>query len=115
MQPDLDRQEALEFVGGDAQLLRELARIFVDSYPTQLTAVRLAWGRGDLPALACAAHSLKGSIHIFHAATFEAALRVETLARAGDAAHLAEACAGLETALVAIRLPLAALAAEADN
>lgn len=112
MQPDLDRNQALEFVGGDDRLLRELAQLFLDSYPAELAAVRMACEREDLPALARAAHAMKGSIRIFDASAFEAALRVETLARTGDATHVAAACAALEAALAGIRPALAALAAE---
>jgi HPt (histidine-containing phosphotransfer) domain-containing protein len=112
MQPDLDRNQALEFVGGDARLLRELAQLFLDCYPAELAAVRTARDREDLPALARAAHAMKGSIRIFDAATFEAALRLETLALRGDATQIAAACAGLEAALARIQPTVAALAAE---
>jgi HPt (histidine-containing phosphotransfer) domain-containing protein len=108
----IDRAQALEFVGGDARLLRELAQLFLDSYPAELAAVRLACARNDLRALGRAAHAMKGSIRIFDASAFEAALRVETLARAGDADQVAAACAGLEKALAGLRPALAALAAE---
>jgi CheY-like chemotaxis protein len=112
--PTIDRAQALDFVGGDARLLRELAQLFLGSYPTELAAVRLACERNDLPALGRAAHAMKGSIRIFDASACEAAQRIETLARAGDATHIAAACAALETALAALRPALAALAAEDD-
>src|ERR1700723_3780990 len=114
MQPDLDRNQALEFVGGDARLLRELAQLFLDSYPVELAAVRFACERGELTALARAAHAMKGSIRIFDTSAFEAALRLETLARAGDATQVDAACAALEASLATIRPALAALAAKED-
>jgi HPt (histidine-containing phosphotransfer) domain-containing protein len=108
----IDRAQALAFAGGDARLLRELARLFLDAYLAELAAVRAACARHDLPALQRAAHAMKGSIRIFDAAAFEAALRVETLAHAGDADQVAAACAGLEKALAGLQPALAALAAE---
>jgi HPt (histidine-containing phosphotransfer) domain-containing protein len=115
MQPELDRNQALEFVGGDTRLLHELAQLFLDSYPAELTAVRTACERQDLSALARAAHAMKGSIRIFGASAFEAALRVEALARSGDATRIAAACDALEAALAGIRPALLALAAEEDG
>ena len=41
--------------------LRELSAEFVASLPSQLTTVRAARERGDLPALAAAVHTLKGA------------------------------------------------------
>jgi CheY-like chemotaxis protein len=60
-----DRRFALEQVDGDEELLDDMIRIFIDRTPEQLEEVRAAVGRGDSPAAARAAHTLKGSVGHF--------------------------------------------------
>jgi hypothetical protein len=58
------------------------------------------------------AHDLKGAVGTFGAdAAFEAALRIETMARSGDLTHAELAYAALEAALTRIRPALEAWAA----
>jgi HPt (histidine-containing phosphotransfer) domain-containing protein len=65
-------------------------------------------GRGDGPAVQCLAHGLKGALAIFGAgAAFEAAQRLETMARKGDLAEAGPACAALEQAVARVRPALA--------
>jgi PAS domain S-box-containing protein len=108
----MDRAEALARVGGDPVLLRELALVFVDAAGQQLDDLRAALARGDAQGVRCAAHALKGSVGTFGARpAFEAAARVERLARSGDLAEAGRACAALEEALASLRPAVAALAA----
>src|SRR5205807_3968892 len=82
-----DRAVAMERVGGDAQLLRELAGMFLVESPRWLADVRAAVAAGDLGKLKRAAHTLKGAVGTFGArAAFDAALELETRSRAGDLA-----------------------------
>ena len=60
-----DRSYALEQVGGDEGLLRELLRLFLDRAPEQLERLQAAIERGDGPAAARSAHLLKGSLGHF--------------------------------------------------
>jgi two-component system, sensor histidine kinase and response regulator len=109
-QQDFDKREAMTRVGGDEKLLRELAKLFLDTVPEQMSVLRSALEREDGPASHCAAHGLKGAAGTMGArAVFAAAARVEMLARAGDLTHAAQACAALEDAFVRLQPVLAEL------
>lgn len=56
----LDRQFALSRVGGDEELLKEIALIFLEDYPNSLREIRAAIASGDASQLERAAHSLEG-------------------------------------------------------
>jgi CheY-like chemotaxis protein/HPt (histidine-containing phosphotransfer) domain-containing protein len=103
--------EALERVAGDAALLRELVRLFLDAYPGQVAELRAARARQDGPALWRLAHALKGAIGVFGAeVTRQAALRLETAAQAGQLSEAEQACIALEEALARLQPELAAWA-----
>ena len=96
----LDEAEALGYVGGDRELLRELVGIFLDNCPKRLSELREALGRRDCQALQRMAHTIKGELGSFGAkAAVEAALRLETMARAGDLTDAEVACAALDEAM----------------
>src|SRR5207237_7364971 len=104
----LDRAQALGRVGGDADLLKELARMFQTDCPAQLAELRAAVGRGDGPAVQRLAHTLKGEVGVFGAhAAFEEALRLETMARQGDLSQAATAIAALQRELARLETALA--------
>src|SRR5262249_37071093 len=76
----VDLDEALGRLGGDRDLLRELAATFLDQAPRWMDAIRQALDRQDAGQLKTSAHPLKGSLGTFAArAAAEAALRLETL------------------------------------
>lgn len=78
----LDRSAALERIGGDEELLREIAGLFLAEYPILLQDIRVALESGDAEALERSAHSLKGSVANFEARpAVEAALRLEAMGR----------------------------------
>lgn len=62
-----DLSAALERVGGDQELLKEIADLFLEDAPQILAAVRSAVESGDAEGLQRAAHSLKGSVANFGA------------------------------------------------
>jgi two-component system sensor histidine kinase/response regulator len=94
------KAEALVFVGGDAQLLGELAQVFLNDCPRLLGELREAVARGDAPALRRAAHTLKGAaLNFGDGATADTALRLETMGRTGDLAGAEPARAELERRL----------------
>jgi HPt (histidine-containing phosphotransfer) domain-containing protein len=78
----LDRVLLLERLEGDRELLAELIQLFVECAPQTLEAMRNALRRGDMPAVAQAAHSLKGSAGSLSAqVTADMASRLEQDAR----------------------------------
>jgi PAS domain S-box-containing protein len=79
-----DRSFALEQVGGDEGLLRDMIRLFLDRAPEQLERVRAAMERGDGPAAERSAHTLKGSLSHFLAPPAIAPLQeLERFCKAG--------------------------------
>jgi two-component system, sensor histidine kinase and response regulator len=81
----LDCAVALERLGGDEELLREVAGLFLDEYPILMNEIRTAAIARDADALQRAAHSMKGSVSNFGAdGVYQAAFTLEKMGRAGD-------------------------------
>jgi signal transduction histidine kinase/DNA-binding response OmpR family regulator len=79
---------ALDRVGGDFQLLQEVAQLFLDEYPETLERIRHGMEQGSAKDVEHEAHTLKGSVANFEAAaTVRAALALETLGRSGSLEH----------------------------
>jgi PAS domain S-box-containing protein len=105
-----DRTKALAHVGGDQELLRELAALFLMECPQRLADVREAVSRADASKLQLAAHTLKGAVSNFAAPSArDAAQRLESMGQRGNLDGAAEAVAALETELEMLRPTLAAL------
>ncbi|MBN9661744.1 MAG: PAS domain S-box protein [Acidobacteria bacterium] len=82
---ELDQESALERVGGDAELLAELAGLFLDEYPQLMGTVQSGFDQAKVELILGAAHQLKGLLAQFGAERARAcALRVEQNAKAGD-------------------------------
>jgi PAS domain S-box-containing protein len=109
---ELDRADLLNrLVGGDAELLKEVVGVFLDSCPTMLAELKQAVDRRDASAVQRAAHALKGAVANFGAKTAsEAAQRLEVMGRDQDLGRAAEAYAALEMALERLRPALERLA-----
>ena len=106
----LDRELAMTRVGGDAELLKEIAILFLDDYPSALSDLHHALDRGDARAVERTAHGLKGSVANFGASTaVEAARSIENLGRAQKLAEVAQVLGTLELALAALRPELESL------
>jgi two-component system, sensor histidine kinase and response regulator len=102
--PAWERAEALERVGGDEELLRELCQIFLGEYPKLLANLREAITMRDAEGVQRAAHSLKGEVSYLGAAiATETAKRLEDMGRARDLTHAFEELASLEKALNSLR------------
>ena len=87
----------LESVGGDEAMLRELAEMFFAECPKLMQQIREHIAGADGPELRRAAHTLKGSAHVFGAeGAAEAAHRLEEIGREEAFADAAEALALLE-------------------
>ena len=92
----LDRAVALERLGGDEELLQEVATLFLEEYPSIMSQIREAAQSKNAPRLERAAHTLKGSVSNFGAeSAVQAALALEKIGRSGDLTGVGEAYARL--------------------
>src|SRR4051794_857691 len=109
----IDRSAALDRVGGDEELLREIAGLFLEEYPSLIQEIRVAIEKGDAHALERSAHSLKGSVANFEAtAAVSAAFRLESLGRSKNLEHAGEALVALDVAFEALHPVLINLSTE---
>lgn len=106
----LDHEVALARVGGDPELLKEIAVLFLENYQIWLAELREAAAKGDPDAVQRTAHGLKGSVANFGARdAVEASLKIENLCRNHDLTGLPESLASLEAALETLRGDLESL------
>ena len=106
----LDLQLALARVGGDKQLLREIAVLFMEDCPGAFAEIQAAVATVDAAKLENAAHALKGSVANFGAReAVEAAFHLEQMGRAKDMSEAEGVLRKLESALSAVCAELAAL------
>jgi HPt (histidine-containing phosphotransfer) domain-containing protein len=88
----LEWEAAVQRVGGRADLLQKMVKVFLLECDKLMPAIRRAIDEGDRPTLRRLAHSLKGSADTFAArATVAAALRLELMGRDGDLRQAGEA------------------------
>jgi len=107
----LDCEVALERLGGDEELLREVAGLFLDEYPMLLRDIQSAAMSRDAEALQRAAHSMKGSVSNFGAdVVYQAAFILEKKGRAGELDSLGPCIERLACALEDIHPALVMLA-----
>jgi HPt (histidine-containing phosphotransfer) domain-containing protein len=108
----IDRQVALSRVGGDAELLKEIALLFIDDYPRAMEDIRQAADRGDAKSLERSAHGLKGSVANFGApSAVEAARKLESMGRTAQLAKVEE----VQQVIRTLELALAALRPELES
>jgi len=108
--PLLDRTLALSRVGGDVELLREIAELFIEDYPRVLDELRDAIAREDFKAIERTAHGIKGSVSNFGAsAAVEAARTIEILGREHQIAEVKQVIHTLELVLASLRPELETL------
>jgi len=107
----LDRKSALDRVGGDEELLREIARLFLGEYPKDLAEIHRAIEVGNAQDLERAAHSLKGAVANFSAdQTRDAAFRLEQIGKSGNLGEARAARQVLEQSLSDLKPFLEAIA-----
>ncbi len=100
----LNVYEALAFMGDDAALLQEVARLFLNDCPRLVRGVRDAIAAGDARKLRLNAHSIKGTVGHFGAArAAEFADRLQVIGYGGSVAGTAEIVDELEKELERIR------------
>jgi PAS domain S-box-containing protein len=104
--PNWDR--ALELVGHDRVLLRELVQLFLAECPVWLGRIRQGLASGDAESLKRIAHSLKSCLGNFSAqAAFDAALKLEILGQERNLHAAPEALCCLEEAIRRLQPALA--------
>jgi CheY-like chemotaxis protein len=109
----LDVTEAVERVGGDWELFRDLAQTFLDGVSPRLTALQDAIARRDPDMIDRLAHALKSEVGAFGARfAFQAALQVETLGHSGNLEGIDAAWAVLESEIQRLLPVLSAVATQ---
>ena len=107
----LDRTLALSRVGGDEDLLREIAELFLEDYPNLVEKIKDAVLARDAQGLERASHSLKGSVANFGAEpAYLAAMELERMGRSKDLRNVDSAYKKLDENLKLLRPELQALA-----
>jgi two-component system sensor histidine kinase/response regulator len=107
----LDKAVALDRVGGDEELLAEVAQLFLEDYPNSLREIDDALQRGDAKLLERAAHTLKGAASNFGAdPVVEPALALELAGRTGNLSATASSYQALTSALRGMHHDLALIA-----
>jgi two-component system, sensor histidine kinase and response regulator len=110
----LDDRDLLALVGGDSDVVRELARLFLEDAPQRLEDIKAALEARDHEALRAGAHALKGSAgSICGRRTAEAASRLEKLAEARDLIASRAAVAALSSEIAQLQQALRRIAAVA--
>jgi CheY-like chemotaxis protein/HPt (histidine-containing phosphotransfer) domain-containing protein len=105
-----DEAEALAGLGGDRQLLRELAALFLQDCPGAMADIAEAIACGDAGRLQCAAHELRGAVSHFAApAACAAAVQLECAGRAGNMTSAAESYGTLQQTIYQLERALARL------
>jgi len=106
----LDSTAALAGVGGDLEFLSERLGIFRAAAPTLLHDIREALAKGDLPALAKAAHLVKVTAQDLAARrVYVAAAVLESMATGGELEGARQASSMLEEEMNHLKSALTAL------
>jgi two-component system, sensor histidine kinase and response regulator len=102
-----DKVEALERLGGDQELLRELCQIFLDESPKLLNQLREAIHDSDSAGVMRAAHGLKGELGYLGAAkATQAARELEDMGHEKNLSRAAEVFVVLDEAFSALHTAL---------
>ena len=100
----LDTEKAIDMIGGDMELLKEILDIFVADLPRKLDDLRAGISTGDATLVKRAAHSLKGSSsNICAEGVRKIAADMEQLAGDGDLATAASKMPSLESELARLK------------
>ena len=101
------KAEALQRLGGDEKLLRELCQIFVDESPKTLQKLREAIAISDPEAVMRAAHGLKGELGYLGASkAVQVAQELENMGHDKDLVRAAEAFSVLDKEFASLHIVL---------
>jgi signal transduction histidine kinase/DNA-binding NarL/FixJ family response regulator len=93
----IDEGDLMERVDNDREFLAELVELFEEDGPALLNELRDAVARQDSPAVARAAHTIKGTVGNFcAAAAMQMALEIEIMGKEDSLDHAAQSLAALE-------------------
>lgn len=99
----LDIDVALAYVDGDAQLLSELAAMFVQDYPRLIKESHEGIIQADCAVLERAAHTLKGRLAFFGITRLrDKLLSLESMGREHDLSRAPQLLADIEVAMESI-------------
>ena len=102
--PAFDYEAALERVEGDRELLINMLGLYLDSSVKLTAVIQETLRNHDARGLERAAHTIKGAVGTLSAQkAFDAAVRLENSAKAGDLKQAGQAWASLEQELQALR------------
>ena len=97
---EFDFSAPLKSLGGDIVALHRLVELYLSTTPPLVERIQESFRRADAPALAYAAHTLKGSLsQMGNAPARELAAEVESLARVGKLSEAGNALDRLEKCL----------------
>lgn len=106
----LNLADAVDRVGGDEELLVDIAGVYLTEYPTLLEDIGKAVAGGDVAGLLHSAHTLKGSLATIGAdQAASVALQLEMMGREAETAGAAETLLRLERELSAVHRDLVLL------
>ena len=110
----LDEVGLMNLVGGNRELVGELAGIFLEDLEPRVTEITTAVLERDAPRLMAGAHALRGSAGSLKAGIVSAAAGVlEKMGRSGELGGVQQALTELNAALVSLRPRLVLLAGRA--
>ncbi len=105
-----DRGIALARVGGDKDLLHEIAQLFLEDYPRAVAELHSAAALGDPFLVERTAHRLKGAVANFGAApVVNAAFTLEQMGRSKNLDGIGARIETLESALATLQSQLRSL------
>lgn len=105
-----DLKKALEQVGGDREILKEIIGIYCEEYPKQLFQIQQAIDKNDTAVVNEVAHTIKGAVGNFGAkSAFEAALYLEKIGKSKDLSGALSAFAVLKEKLEQLERELKAI------
>jgi signal transduction histidine kinase/DNA-binding NarL/FixJ family response regulator len=107
----LDPDVVRDTFGGDGQLFRESAQLFLHRCPELLAEIRECVSRRDAAGLTRAAHTFHGLVGFFSPRTGDAAACLVKLGRSGDLADAVEANVTLEELVGRLQRELAEITA----
>jgi CheY-like chemotaxis protein len=97
-----DANKALERLGGDEKLFREVMEIFIEETPKLMARLHQAVAAGDAHGIESTAHSLNGELSYFGAAAASKARELEERGRESHLEHTAELLASFQNEVTAL-------------
>jgi HPt (histidine-containing phosphotransfer) domain-containing protein len=112
--PAFDRGALWNYVDGDKELLEKIIERFEQSSSSLVERVRESIAKNDFRDLEFSAHTLKGAVgNFFAASAYDAAYQMEEIGRGAKMAEASPALARLEREIERLREDLAMLRQEA--